>query len=534
MELEEQGLGFLPLLLAIASLMVISFLIYFYLPYWKVRKIPGPPAKFLVGHLPLLAEHGPDVMKIFAKSYGPIFRFHMGRQPLVMVADPELCKEVGIKRFKDIENRSSPTPTSGSPLHQQGLFLTRGSRWSSMRNTIVSLYQPSHVSTLIPTMKSQIDSLLLSITQSQRKEEEEEEDIPFSELTLRMAIDIIGETAFGVQFGLLSRAASSDRHFEEQIDDGEGEDDEVSAFLKQHIHSIKSLKMDLSSSFSTVLGLLAPFLQKPFRNFLRLIPGTADFKLNQTNTKLCQKIDAIIAKRSSERIRESKDFLSAVLRAGDSGIGKDLFTHSYVRALTYEHLLAGTKTTAFTLTMAVYLVSKHPEVEKKLIEEIDDFGCHDLIPTADELQSNFPYLDQVVKEAMRFVTVSPLVARETSKEVQIGGYTLPKGTWVWLALGVLAMDRKQFPEPEAFRPERFDPNCNEEKRRHPYAHIPFGIGPRACIGQKFALQEIKLALIYLYRKYVFRHSPNMENPLELEYGLVLGFKHGVKLRAIRR
>lgn len=497
-------------------LLVSSFMVYLYTPYWRVRRVPGPPATFLLGHLPLMAKHGPDLFTMLANKYGPIFRFHMGRQPLVIVADAELCKEVGIKKFKSVTNRSIPSPISGSPLHQKGLFFTKDSRWSAMRNTVISLYQPSHLASLIPTMQSYIDSTTLHFSK-------EEEDIAFSDLTLKMATDIIGQAAFGVKFGLVENTEPSRK------------EDEVSSFVKLHIHSTTSLKMDLTGSFSIILGLLIPFLQEPFRQLLKRLPWTADSKIDQTNQKLARKVEEIVRMKANEKENDCKDFVSAILKAKESDSSvKELFTSDYISSLAYEHLLAGSATTSFTLSCLIYLVSMHSEVEKKLVEEIDGFGSIDLLPDAKDLQHKFPYLEQVIKETMRFYTVSPLVARETSKEVEIGGYLLPKGTWVWLAIGVLAKDPKNFPEPNLFKPERFDPECEEEKKRHPYANIPFGIGPRACIGQKFSLQEIKLSVIHLYRHYTFKHSLNMESPIEFQFGIVLNFSHGVKLRVVPR
>ncbi|KAJ4833799.1 hypothetical protein Tsubulata_014719, partial [Turnera subulata] len=533
-----------PILFTALALLV-GGLGYLYGPYWGVRKVPGPPAIPLLGHLPLLAKHGPDVFSVLAKKYGPIFRFHMGRQPLIIVADPELCKEVGIKKFKDFPNRSIPSPISASPLHQKGLFFTRDARWSAMRNTILSVYQPSHLASLVPTMQSFIE------TATQNFQSSTEEDITFSNLSLQLATDVIGQAAFGVDFGL-SKPQSVDDSSNAAVHNQDKDNNEVTNFINQHIYSTTQLKMDLSGSFSIILGLLIPILQEPFRQILKRIPGTMDWKVERTNKNISGRLDEIVKKRMEEKNRGTKDFLSLILSARESErVSKNIFTPDYISAVTYEHLLAGSATTSFTLSTVVYLVAGHPEVEKKLLAEIDGFGPHDQMPTAHDLQNKFPYLDQassshlhltgifyriveVIKEAMRFYVVSPLVARETSKEVEIAGYRLPKGTWVWLAIGVLAKDPNNFPEPDKFKPERFDPNCEEEKKRHPYALIPFGIGPRACVGQKFSLLELKLSLIHLYRRYLFRHSPNMENPLELQYGIVLNFKHGVKLRIIKR
>ncbi|EPS60235.1 hypothetical protein M569_14569, partial [Genlisea aurea] len=208
-------------------------LAYFYLPYWRLRRIPGPPAIPFIGHLHLLHKHGPDLFSTLARRYGPIFRFHMGRQPLIIVADAELCREVGIKKFKYFSNRSIPSPIRASPLHKKGLFWSKDSRWSAMRNTILSVYQPSHLSKLIPVMEDCICSATRNLDAKR---------LAFSDLSLRLATDVIGRAAFGVNFAL-----SKD---DDDEDESVGDDDhyDVHGFINQHIYSTTQLKMDLSGS----------------------------------------------------------------------------------------------------------------------------------------------------------------------------------------------------------------------------------------------------------------------------------------------
>ena len=255
-----------------------------------------------------------------------------------------------------------------------------------MRNTILSVYQPSHLTRLIPTMQSIIE------TATQNLHSSVEEDIPFSNLSLKLTTDVIGTAAFGVNFGLsnpqATKTCGTNGH--------DSKNDEVSDFINQHIYSTTQLKMDLSGSFSIILGLLVPILQEPFRQILKRIPSTMDWKVDRTNQKLSGRLNEIVDKRMKCNDRSSKDFLSLILRARESEtVSRNVFSPDYISAVTYEHLLAGSATTAFTLSSIVYLVAGHPEVEKKLLEEIDNYGPSDQIPTANDLQQKFPYLDQV-------------------------------------------------------------------------------------------------------------------------------------------
>lgn len=250
-----------------------------------------------------------------------------------------------------------------------------------MRNTILSLYQPSHLTSLIPTMHNFITSATHNLDSGPR-------DIVFSNLFLKLTTDIIGQAAFGVNFGLSGK---------KPVKDSPDSNVEVTDFINQHVYSTTQLKMDLSGSLSIILGLLIPILQEPFRQVLKRIPGTMDWRVEKTNARLSGQLNEIVSKRAKDTETDSKDFLSLILKARESEtFAKNIFTPDYISAVTYEHLLAGSATTAFTLSSILYLVSGHLDVEKRLIQEIDEFGGHDLIPTAHDLQHKFPYLDQVL------------------------------------------------------------------------------------------------------------------------------------------
>lgn len=263
----------------------------------------------------------------------------------------------------------------------------RDSRWSAMRNIIVSIYQPSHLAGLIPAMESCIQRAATNLNDG--------EEVSFSDLAVSLSTDVIGQAAFGTDFGLSSPKKTPG-------DDNNNDMKEAKAsseFINMHIHSTTSLKMDLSGSLSTIVGMFVPLLLKPLRQALLKVPWSADREITRVNGELRRMMDGIVAARMAARDPAAssphKDFLSVLLAAREKDAStRELLSPDYLSSLTYEHLLAGSATTAFTLSSVLYLVSKHPEVESKLLGEIDAFGPRDRVPTAEDLDNKFPYLDQ--------------------------------------------------------------------------------------------------------------------------------------------
>ncbi|GIY47673.1 cytochrome P450 3A8 [Caerostris extrusa] len=128
------------------------------------------------------------------------------------------------------------------------------------------------------------------------------------------------------------------------------------------------------------------------------------------------------------------------------------------------------------------------------------------------------YLDNVISETLRLYPAVTRLERDTDSDCKLGntGITVPKGMMVSIPIYSIQTDPKYFPDPHKFDPDRFTPE--ERAKRNPYAYLPFGSGPRNCVGMRFALMEIKVCLAYVVANFEILRSPETKVPLEFHLG----------------
>jgi cytochrome P450 len=156
-------------------------------------------------------------------------------------------------------------------------------------------------------------------------------------------------------------------------------------------------------------------------------------------------------------------------------------------------LLAGHETTAIALTWTFHLLAQHPEIDARLAEEVKQVE-----PTFANLP-RLKYAENVVMESMRLYPPAWAVGREPLEDIEIGGWTVPRGGQIWISQYVVQRDSRWFDEPDRFRPERWADDLQKKLPRH--AYFPFGGGPRVCIGNSFAMMEATLLLSTIARRF---------------------------------
>lgn len=251
------------------------------------------------------------------------------------------------------------------------------------------------------------------------------------------------------------------------------------------------------------------------------IPLAARTPGNARLHRAVRRLHAIASEMVQARRRApGGDLLSGLVGARDAG-GRTLDERE-LREIVVTLLAAGHETTALAIAWALHLTALHPAVEDRLAEE----GRAD---PAGGPAGRLPVARAVVREALRLYPPAWGIGRETTRTIELGGHLIGPGTQVYVIPWVTHRDPRWFPEPERFDPGRWDDGGRPGSA---HAWIPFGAGPRGCVGSAFAMIEAPLVLSTLLRRW--RFVPIQDPPIELQPAITLRPRHGIRMRIERR
>ncbi|PVD31382.1 hypothetical protein C0Q70_06794 [Pomacea canaliculata] len=272
------------------------------------------------------------------------------------------------------------------------------------------------------------------------------------------------------------------------------------------------------------LYFLTPMGRK-FRENCRVVHKLANDVISKRKITL-----ASTTVRKQEVKKNCLDFLDILLTARDEN-GEGL-TFDEIKAEVDTFLFgAGHGTTASAISWAMYSLAQHADIQATCQEEIDElFKGRETDDFLWEDLSHLPYLSMCIKEALRLHSPVPSILRELTQDTDIDGHIAPKGAIVNIVIYNIHHNPTVWQDSLEFRPERF----TEEniKSRNPYAFIPFSAGPRNCIGQNFAMDEMKLVLAKILHRFTLVADP--DHKVEKVESLVMKAKTGIQLKAIPR
>ncbi|KAI8143755.1 cytochrome P450 [Fennellomyces sp. T-0311] len=453
---------------------------YFRVPK-QLRHIPAIPYWRFILSLTMkescLSRTKRLVFPLLPKANG----LYLNRMPFdwtIYVADPVLAKNVFFKpEFAEKTTFLMDAFPEDSPIFQfsgkDNVAIINGEHWKEQRKIMNPAF---HRSMPVGVFGSLMPHMFQLIENSQSTGEL----LPTVKLTRRLTLDAIGKAAFDFDFHALK--------------------DENSVWVKTYSQVLES--------FMEFIPLIFPKIDYVYRSIspARNERYHSAFKLIKLLNDLADKKRAALAEKSDlDDIPQSeKDLLTLMLEAQMRGEGswtKEELLHNM--ALFF---LAGHDTTSNSLAFCLYLLAQHREIQTKAREEIISvLGGEpvDVFPTLDACK-NFPYLDMIIKESLRLYPVgNEITPRITSKDLNLGGIVIPKGSMVNVDIQALHFNPGVWHNPEQFIPERFAEN-GEHSTHEGVTWAPFSGGSRQCIGINFSMMEQRVVLAMLLRKYEFQ------------------------------
>ncbi|EFN64016.1 Cytochrome P450 6A1 [Camponotus floridanus] len=501
-------MGSLEMLCGIA---VIFLAIYYYLTsiydFWKSRDIRGPKPILIFGNYKdviLNKKCEADYFKDIYDEYKDesVIGIFTGVTPALIVKDLDLIKDILIKDFSKFGNKG-PIVSNNTDLLSHNLAGLEHKRWRPLRIRLSPAFTSSKIKEMFPLISECADYLEQYIEKLVSKNE----PIDCRELTAKYTTDVIGSCGFGI---------------------------EMNALLDQDSEFRKIGKMIFLPTWSNILRYrikqIFPWLDKMLSY---IIPNIIQTEVNRFFVRF---VTEIMNYRETNNVirHDFIDILREIKKNSDK-VGDIKVSENFIAAQAFIFFFAGFETSSTTMSNTLYELALNQQIQDKLREEINQAYTKHGSNLSYENVKEMNYLDKVFKETLRkYPTVSYLI-RQSTTSYTFGGSTLdiPKNLQVFIPVFGIHRDPDIYPKPDVFDPERFSDEAIQT--RHPMHYLPFGDGPRNCIGARFAIHQTKIGLIKILRNYKVEICDKTEIPYinDPKSFILLTPKNGIHLRIIK-
>ncbi|XP_055696558.1 cytochrome P450 6A1-like [Lutzomyia longipalpis] len=472
--------------------------------FFEKRGIPFVTPKFPLGNLwgvGTKRHAGMLVLEAYSKLkgrdiLGGVFFFI---RPVVMPVDLDLIKHILVKDFQYFHDRGVYVNERDDPLTAH-LFAISGQKWKHLRAKL----SPTFTSGKMKMMHSTIIAVAQEFQQYLGECADNKEEVEIKDILGRFTTDVIGSCAFGVECNSLKDPHTEFRKMGKRVFEFKG------------FEILKVFFLTMFPNIGKILRMRA-IKKEVSEFFMRLLRETTEYR-EKNNVK-------------------RNDFLSLLLQIKNTGklegddvdLGKMSFNE--LAAQTFVFFVAGFETSSSTMTFALYELALHQDIQDKARKEVNRILEKYNSQYTYEACMEMKYIDQIIKETLRMHPIVPNLVRTLTKDYKIPDrdYVFKKGTFFSIPVFGIHRDADIYPEPNKFDPDRF----TEEniKNRHQFSWLPFGDGPRNCVGMRFGMMQTRVGLATLLSKY--RITPTSKTLIPMEYGAtgpVLSPKGGMWLK----
>ncbi|KAH8410925.1 hypothetical protein KR222_011718, partial [Zaprionus bogoriensis] len=491
--------------LVIALIVIILSLIYYAArhrhKYWIRRGIPSETPSFPRGNIgdwPNKRQIGvifKDYYLKFKNSGSPFAGFFFFFTKTIVVTDLELAKRVLIKDFNNFENRGIFYNEVDDPLSAT-LFSIEGQKWRHLRHKLSPTFTSGKMKHMLP--------LVLKVGEEMAKIFKEKlptaKELEITDLVGRYTADVIGSCAFGLdcnsqrdpnaEFVTMGKRAVTERRYNGLLD----------FFIFGFPNFSKRLRLQMT------------------------VPEVSDFYMRIVRETINYRL------KTKEKRNDFMDMLIELYQKQQDGNTEEGLTFEELAAQAFIFFVAGFETSSTTMGFALYELALQQDIQNKLRAEIKEvLSKHNNEFTYDNIKQ-MNYLEQVVMETLRKYPVLAHLTRKAISDYSPGNpeHYIEKDSFVVIPALGFHYDPDIYPEPEKFKPERFTEA--EIKARPSCTWLPFGEGPRNCIGSRFGLMQTCVGLAYLIRDFKFSVSPKTQIPINMvNKNILLSAENGIHL-----